>query len=899
MKRLIVLLATLLLSFGLTYGQQDLCDIIVHTHSGSDTLWAGVAAEFGIALENSQNLGGITLGFEITSPDGATWTWNNVGNRKPDPASEFYITMLSNTRMWPPTILDPKGVWDMTGLLITYADVDNTLPDRILAGGVAMGAGLPPGPLEEMYQLHGIPGGTSDPAEVKTLCIDSVQVSESAPFIFIDATGATFPPIVGWNDGEGALCIPVTNARNFCPTFTTAPGLSMTVDHCGSKSVTLNGYDAEGNEINFKLGGTTGAGAAVVTDLGSSCSVSYTGAAADVGSAVTITVTAGDAANGDCASYEIAVTVTNKIPTINCGLAYNPVGFTSMIIKDDIVGSDADGCDGLIYALVSPPIGDMAINAGTGEFTWTTAFEDIGSHMITVSVSDGIADPVECTFEVDVLLTTPYEVVIDKLHDVIQGHYVDLPIWLKKGSEEMGGFDFLLAYDPTVLTFTEASLGQFFQDCGWEYFTYRYGSHGNCGNGCPSGEIRVVAMAETNNGPVHPDDECIINLGDGQILVNLTFFVSTNVNYNDYFAHVSFFWMDCGDNVISVASGDSLAISRFVYNYYGMDGGDSYIEVTDRNWGFPGMYGAPVACETRTDKGAPIRFIDFFNGGIDIIDKDKIDDRGDINMNGLANEIADAVMFTNYFITGLSAFGVHVDGSIAASDVNADGTALTIADLVYLVRVIIGDALPYATKPAPGTLFDVKTQLVNGNMNVSVETGVDAGAALFVFNVTGDAGTPVLHNNMDVVSSFENNELRVLVYNIGSEAITSGDLMTIPVNGNAELISVEASDYNGSMMESSFHALPSNFSVAQNYPNPFNPTTTMGFNLNNASDWSVEIYNIAGQRVNTFNGFSEAGTVNVVWDAKDASGKSVASGIYFYKVTAGANSATMKMVLMK
>ena len=56
--------------------------------------------------------------------------------------------------------------------------------------------------------------------------------------------------------------------------------------------------------------------------------------------------------------------------------------------------------------------------------------------------------------------------------------------------------------------------------------------------------------------------------------------------------------------------------------------------------------------------------------------------------------IADAVTLANYFIYGLSAFSINIEGQIAASDVNADGIPLSVADLVYLIRVITGDALP-------------------------------------------------------------------------------------------------------------------------------------------------------------------------------------------------------------
>jgi hypothetical protein len=49
----------------------------------------------------------------------------------------------------------------------------------------------------------------------------------------------------------------------------------------------------------------------------------------------------------------------------------------------------------------------------------------------------------------------------------------------------------------------------------------------------------------------------------------------------------------------------------------------------------------------------PFRCIEFWFGGIDIICADSIDDRGDMNLNGLANEIADAVLYTNYFLRRL------------------------------------------------------------------------------------------------------------------------------------------------------------------------------------------------------------------------------------------------------
>ena len=47
------------------------------------------------------------------------------------------------------------------------------------------------------------------------------------------------------------------------------------------------------------------------------------------------------------------------------------------------------------------------------------------------------------------------------------------------GEYIMGGFDFLIAYDASALTFMGAEPGQLLEDCEWEYFTWRFVN--NCG----------------------------------------------------------------------------------------------------------------------------------------------------------------------------------------------------------------------------------------------------------------------------------------------------------------------------------------------------------------------------------------------------------------------------------
>jgi hypothetical protein len=85
-----------------------------------------------------------------------------------------------------------------------------------------------------------------------------------------------------------------------------------------------------------------------------------------------------------------------------------------------------------------------------------------------------------------------------------------------------------------------------------------------------------------------------------------------------------------------------------------------------------------------------------------------------------------------------------------------------------------------------------------------------------------------------------------------------------------------------------------------NYPNPFNPTTTISFNIDNESEVIITVYNIKGQKVKQLvSDHISAGQHSIVWNGKDSNNKSVASGIYFYKLMIGDYSKTKKMILLK
>lgn len=96
-------------------------------------------------------------------------------------------------------------------------------------------------------------------------------------------------------------------------------------------------------------------------------------------------------------------------------------------------------------------------------------------------------------------------------------------------------------------------------------------------------------------------------------------------------------------------------------------------------------------------------------------------------------------------------------------------------------------------------------------------------------------------------------------------------------------------------VEPLYDVVATSFVLEQNYPNPFNPTTSIRFTLPEAGDVTLKIYDIVGNEVTTLHkGHLAAGSYNFTWNASN-----LASGVYFYKISAGKYNMVKKMVLMK
>lgn len=404
----------------------------------------------------------------------------------------------------------------------------------------------------------------------------------------------------------------------------------------------------------------------------------------------------------------------------------------------------------------------------------------------------------------------------------IQGQHVEVPITLSTDTI-IGGFDLLIGYDASALSFQSASPGNDLTDNGWEYFTYRYGNNGiNCDSTCPSGLIRFIAIAETNNGPNYATQAIVSDL------ITIDFLVTNNRSLECQNIPLRFFWADCGDNAL-VNWGritTTLFISDKVYDHP-LDS----VGIQDPDVGYTTYLGAQdIDCDSsRYDDSR--REISFYNGSVQIACADSIRcSRGDINLNDIANEIADAVLLSNYFVYGMQVFMGDTTCQIAASDINADDIPLTVADFVYLVRIIIGDAMPHPALTPITANFSQHGNILSIDKNM--------GAVQVV--VTGDATYELLADNMYIKSKYDGTNTTLFIYSFEGNIFTGDFLST-----SGEIVSIEFGSANGAMVD----ITPLQLTLEQNYPNPFIDSTLIPFNINITADVTLTVENYLERQV--------------------------------------------------
>lgn len=403
---------------------------------------------------------------------------------------------------------------------------------------------------------------------------------------------------------------------------------------------------------------------------------------------------------------------------------------------------------------------------------------------------------------------TPFKIEISDINNIVRGSNISVPVIKMAGTEEMHSFEFSFSYDITGMKFLDATPGPIFGSSGayqWEHFEARidsitYPVYDSLYPPRMGYFIRASAISDLNNGSHHPME---LHIPDGTVLFYLNFHVTYNISFTCNAIPVRFFWVDCEDNFMKYGSaGDTgIAVSKDIFDW------NDYI-VTDPFANLPSYQGMPNSCLDSSIFGGlfPVRSIDYYHGFMNIACDSANPLRGDINLNGLPYEIADAVNFADYFIQGKTAFNISLDSQINAGDINGDLAPAQIEDYIYLSGIISGEMSPNQTI-TDGSFGLLKFDEIGSILKVSGNFGVPMGGLQLCYYATNSSPYNVIllphASQMDLNYSKSGDTLRILIHSdmaLGGirDSIPSGfgELFQITYSGNGpRLVSAQASGF--------------------------------------------------------------------------------------------------------
>jgi len=484
---------------------------------------------------------------------------------------------------------------------------------------------------------------------------------------------------------------------------------------------------------------------------------------------------------------------------------------------------------------------------------------------------------------------------ISAYHEGQVGHPATVVVSVDSVDFEISGFNLLLAVDQTSYAVNRITPGQMFEDCQWEYFTYRliHDSAQYYNLGDYTDLLNITALASVSSGFT---PQCY-GAGSAYDLVEIECLLS--LPYPGHWIDcmwlpIRFYWRDCGDNVLYSLNNDTVFTASELFDYGYPD------PVT---YTFPG-FGIPDPPCPDPPGQVVVNSLTLRNGGIDSYCL-LYPLKGDVNLNDLHYEMSDLVLFMGFFAWGLSVFTINPTAQLYQCDVDYNGM-VTVSDLILFIRIVLGDIPPILGpyKVSPYTTTATLTTL-EGKRLLSIDAGGDVGAVYLRF--VSDNGQVL--TSLDVtffhpaftMGNIGDTTTMLLIDLEGGPALSSGAHLLFELDDtDARLVELQVVDMYGLPFKLDYNevTLPNDLALQQNYPNPFNPTTTIGFFLPIEADWSLGIYNVAGQLVRQFRGHN-SGDVEVLWDGCDSYSNEVASGIYLYRLESGESSAVRKMTLLK
>jgi choice-of-anchor B domain-containing protein len=227
-----------------------------------------------------------------------------------------------------------------------------------------------------------------------------------------------------------------------------------------------------------------------------------------------------------------------------------------------------------------------------------------------------------------------------------------------------------------------------------------------------------------------------------------------------------------------------------------------------------------------------------------------------------------------------------------SGDVTPDERFLYICDELMTgpgADISIWDIVSAAAPVRVGQIADVNSSVHNIYIVGTLAYVAYYAAGFRVYDVT-DPVHPVLAGAYD--TSKRSGE--GFIGAIGAYAYSpSGNIFVCDIENGLFIFSVTPTAASPSQEDAGFV-------LEQNAPNPFNPSTRIPFELTRGGRVTLDVYDVQGRRVRqVLNRVLPAGTHDAEWDGRDDTGRSVASGVYFYRMASLTRVETRRMVLLK
>jgi hypothetical protein len=496
----------------------------------------------------------------------------------------------------------------------------------------------------------------------------------------------------------------------------------------------------------------------------------------------------------------------------------------------------------------------------------------------------------------------PYLIKVESSYGIFPGHRARLSIIKEAGSEPIRAFTFLIDYDSTRMQFISGSIGAALSDqgCQWGIFKCEQVPVDTNAGQRPSGLLRITAMADS----VGEDASAPrYSIPDGGELARMEFMMGGSED--DGVVPVRFVWHDCSDNTLLVVGDQRPLVAARVLDWNCFEGLPNYCpELTGRSNSLRYSYGGPPSSCNRKGKAGSLRpGVTFHNGGADYDWRPRdLDAIGDINLNGVAQEVSDFNLIAKFLLEGLPAMSDSTRREFDfRADINADSLTLTIADMVYMQRVIVGDALPYSKLETYGDTVEVEFK----EDTLTVTSPARLAGIHAIFECDRDYPVESLRD-IPAKSYYDTttHELRVLQtcfferrdsteYNSCLHlGLNAGKNRLFALRGPAKLKSIQISGYYGNLLRCYYGDQRSPLYVALEYSQNSSGLDTVHIDvyLSVKTDWRIDISNTRQQILETYTG-KDIGhkLINWVWSG-------LLPDTYTVKAVAGSFTLTREVV---